>query len=78
MGARAASTSMCSITLFEEQKAELVKDLGGSYSADIGDLDHRQPDILMECGGAPALMPEVLARTAPAGNPMSCRGYRAG
>ena len=52
---------------FEEAKAELVKDLGGSYSADISDLDHRQPDILMECSGAPALVPEVLARTAPAG-----------
>jgi glucose 1-dehydrogenase len=52
---------------FEGAKAELVKDLGGSYSADISDLDHRQPDILMECSGAPALMPEVLARTAPAG-----------
>ena len=63
---------------FEEAKAELVKDLGGSYSADISDLDHRQPDILMECSGAPALMPEVLARTAPARNPMSCRGYRTG
>src|SRR5712691_4907943 len=40
---------------FEGAKAELVKDLGGTYSANISELDHRQPDILMECSGAPVL-----------------------
>jgi glucose 1-dehydrogenase len=52
---------------FESAKAELVKDLGGTYCANIDELDDGQPDILMECSGAPPLVAEVLARTAPAG-----------
>jgi threonine dehydrogenase-like Zn-dependent dehydrogenase len=52
---------------FEEAKAELVNGLGGTYDANISNLDHLRPDILMECSGAPALVAEVLARTAPAG-----------
>jgi glucose 1-dehydrogenase len=44
-----------------------VKDLGGTYCANIDELDDGQPDILMECSGAPPLVAEVLARTAPAG-----------
>jgi threonine dehydrogenase-like Zn-dependent dehydrogenase len=52
---------------FERAKSELVKDLGGTYCANIDELDDGQPDILMECSGAPPLVAEVLARTAPAG-----------
>ena len=52
---------------YEATKAKLVADLGGTYDADIGKLDRLRPDILMECSGAPALIAEVLARTAPAG-----------
>jgi threonine dehydrogenase-like Zn-dependent dehydrogenase len=52
---------------FEGTKAELVKDLGGTYDANISNLEHLRPDILMECSGAPALIAEVLACTAPAG-----------
>src|ERR1700730_9230289 len=33
---------------FERAKSELVKDLGGTYCANIDELDDGQPDILME------------------------------
>jgi threonine dehydrogenase-like Zn-dependent dehydrogenase len=50
------------------KKAELVRRLGGSYHTDgIGIVDHLRPDVLMECTGAPALIVEILGRTAPAG-----------
>jgi threonine dehydrogenase-like Zn-dependent dehydrogenase len=52
---------------FEATKAELVQGLGGTYDANLSKLDHLRPDILMECSGAPALIAQVLARTAPAG-----------
>jgi threonine dehydrogenase-like Zn-dependent dehydrogenase len=48
-------------------KAQLVKDIGGTYVDDTGILERLRPDILMECSGAPALVAKVLAQTAPAG-----------
>jgi threonine dehydrogenase-like Zn-dependent dehydrogenase len=49
-------------------KAELVRALGATYhtsgSAAIASI---QPDVLMECTGAPELIRDVLGRTAPAG-----------
>jgi threonine dehydrogenase-like Zn-dependent dehydrogenase len=48
-------------------KAQLVKDIGGTYADDPALLERLQPDILMECSGAPALVAKVLAQTAPAG-----------
>jgi threonine dehydrogenase-like Zn-dependent dehydrogenase len=48
-------------------KAQLVKDIGGVYADDPALLERLQPDILMECSGAPALVAKVLAQTAPAG-----------
>jgi threonine dehydrogenase-like Zn-dependent dehydrogenase len=47
-------------------KADLVHQLGGTYHAG-GRLIDLQPDILMECTGAPALIGEIFGRTAPAG-----------
>ncbi len=52
----------------DENKADLVRRLGGSYEVGgIEIVDRVQPDILMECSGAPALIAEILGRTAPAG-----------
>jgi len=48
-------------------KEALVRDLGGSYHSDAGVLSQLAPDIVMECTGAPALIKECLAATAPAG-----------
>ena len=49
-------------------KADLVESLGATYHAGgLNCIDDLQPDILMECSGAPSLIAEVLARTAPAG-----------
>lgn len=48
-------------------KDQLVKAIGGSYADDPDLLERLQPDILMECSGAPALVAKVLAQTAPAG-----------
>ena len=49
-------------------KPALVRDLGGTYHADgIAGLDGFEPDIVMECTGAPTLIRDVLGRTAPDG-----------
>jgi glucose 1-dehydrogenase len=49
-------------------KADLVGQLGGTYHTDgVEIIDRLQPDVLMECTGAPALIVELLGRTAPAG-----------
>jgi threonine dehydrogenase-like Zn-dependent dehydrogenase len=48
-------------------KADLVRQLGGTYYAEGRLGDRLQPDILMECTGSPALIGETFGRTAPAG-----------
>ena len=49
-------------------KPALVDALGGTYHAKgIEELDGLEPDILMECTGAPAVIRDVLGRTAPDG-----------
>jgi glucose 1-dehydrogenase len=48
-------------------KPALVKGLGGTYYTDLKALDGFEPDILMECTGAPALIRDILGRTAPDG-----------
>jgi threonine dehydrogenase-like Zn-dependent dehydrogenase len=49
-------------------KADLVRELGGTYhTSGIEMIDRLRPDIVMECTGAPALIVELLGRTAPAG-----------
>jgi glucose 1-dehydrogenase len=52
---------------YQLAKEQLVRDLGGTYEAKVGALGHLEPDILMECTGAPALISELLAHTGPAG-----------
>jgi glucose 1-dehydrogenase len=52
----------------DDKKADLVRQLGGTYhTGGIEVVDRLQPDVLMECTGAPALIAEILGRTAPAG-----------
>jgi glucose 1-dehydrogenase len=51
----------------DDNKADLVQRLGGTYSAGGKLMDDQRPDILMECTGAPALIGEIFDRTAPAG-----------
>jgi threonine dehydrogenase-like Zn-dependent dehydrogenase len=47
-------------------KSSLVRELGGTFHTDgVAALNHVQPDILMECTGAPALIGNVLRHTAP-------------
>jgi threonine dehydrogenase-like Zn-dependent dehydrogenase len=48
-------------------KQAIVHDLGASYHSDAGSLAELAPDILMECTGAPAVIRDCLAATAPAG-----------
>ncbi len=49
-------------------KPTLVRALGGAYHADgMAELEALQPDILMECTGAPEIIRDVLGRTAPTG-----------
>jgi glucose 1-dehydrogenase len=48
-------------------KQAIVRDLGASYHSDAGSLADLAPDILMECTGAPAVIRDCLAATAPAG-----------
>jgi glucose 1-dehydrogenase len=49
-------------------KPALVRDLGGTYHTNgIAGLDGFEPDIVMECTGAPAVIRDVLGRTAPDG-----------
>ena len=52
----------------DENKADLVRQLGGTYhTGGIEIVDRVPPDVLMECTGVPALIAEILGRTAPAG-----------
>jgi threonine dehydrogenase-like Zn-dependent dehydrogenase len=51
----------------DANKADLVARLGGTYHAGGELIDGLRPDVLMECTGAPALIGEILGRTAPAG-----------
>jgi glucose 1-dehydrogenase len=48
-------------------KEAIVRDLGATYHSDAGSLANLAPDILMECTGAPAVIRDCLAATAPAG-----------
>jgi glucose 1-dehydrogenase len=52
----------------DDQKADIVQQLGGTYhTGGIELVDRLRPDVLMECTGAPALIGEILGRTAPGG-----------
>jgi threonine dehydrogenase-like Zn-dependent dehydrogenase len=52
----------------EGTKVDLVRRLGGTYqTGGLEIIDRLRPDILMECTGAPAVIAEILGRTAPAG-----------
>jgi threonine dehydrogenase-like Zn-dependent dehydrogenase len=47
-------------------KSSLVRDLGGTFHAGGAEVvDRIQPDILMECTGAPALIRDILASNVP-------------
>lgn len=49
-------------------KRRLLDALGATYHAEsLKDLDGFEPDILMECTGAPSVVRDVLGRTATAG-----------
>lgn len=51
-----------------ENKADLVRRLGGTYHVDGTDIiEQLRPDILMECTGAPAVIAAALGCTGPAG-----------
>ena len=41
--------------------------LGATYHNDLDRLQDIEPDIVIECTGAPLLIRELLGRTAPAG-----------
>jgi glucose 1-dehydrogenase len=50
------------------QKRRLLDALGATYHAEsLKNLNGFQPDILMECSGAPSVVRDVLGRTAAAG-----------
>jgi threonine dehydrogenase-like Zn-dependent dehydrogenase len=48
-------------------KPALARELGATYHTDGGDMARLQPDIVMECTGAPAVIRDCLGVTAPAG-----------
>lgn len=49
-------------------KPTLVRTLGATYHADgMSDIAGLEPDVLIECTGAPAVIRDVLGRTAPDG-----------
>jgi threonine dehydrogenase-like Zn-dependent dehydrogenase len=49
-------------------KSSLVRDLGGTFHTEgIEVVDRIQPDILMECTGAPKLIRDILASNVPGG-----------
>jgi len=48
-------------------KPALVRALGATYHTDAADLKALQPNILIECTGAPAVIRDILGHTAPAG-----------
>jgi len=50
------------------EKRRIVHDIGGKFHlGSLSDLDDFRPDILMECTGAPAVVCDVLGRTASGG-----------
>jgi glucose 1-dehydrogenase len=52
----------------EGPKPELVRDLGGQYHAgDLSILERLEPDIIIECTGATAVIADAVTRTAPSG-----------
>jgi threonine dehydrogenase-like Zn-dependent dehydrogenase len=52
----------------EGSKPALVRDLGATYHApDVGALRDLEPDIVLECTGASAVVLEVMQHTASAG-----------
>ncbi len=51
-----------------KDKKQLVNDLGGTFHlGSLADLDGLEPDILMECTGAPPVLRDALGRTAASG-----------
>jgi len=49
-------------------KESLVRELGGTFHVgDVASVGELQPDIVIECTGAPAIIHDVLGMTAPAG-----------
>jgi threonine dehydrogenase-like Zn-dependent dehydrogenase len=50
-------------------KPDLVRDLGATYhdSTVVDTLEHLAPDIIMECTAAPALIRDLIGRTAATG-----------
>ncbi len=49
-------------------KPKLIRDLGGTHHAGtLADVAGLDPDIVIECTGAPAVIAQVLGRTAPSG-----------
>ena len=51
----------------EGPKPALARELGATYHTDGGDMARLQPDIVMECTGAPSVIRDCLGVTAPAG-----------
>ena len=51
----------------EGPKPALARELGATYHSDGGDMARLQPDIVMECTGAPSVIRDCLGVTAPAG-----------
>ncbi|MGA2894481.1 MAG: glucose 1-dehydrogenase [Xanthobacteraceae bacterium] len=50
------------------EKRKIVQDLGGSfYIGSVTDLAGLEPDILMECTGAPSVVRDAFGRIAPVG-----------
>jgi glucose 1-dehydrogenase len=47
-------------------KSKLVQDLGGTFHVDgIAAIDRVEPDVLIECTGAPQLIRDILGRSTP-------------
>jgi threonine dehydrogenase-like Zn-dependent dehydrogenase len=51
----------------EGLKPALVRALGGKHYPDVADIETLQPDVVMECTGAPAIVRRMLACTAASG-----------
>jgi glucose 1-dehydrogenase len=50
------------------EKRKIVEQIGGTFHLEsLADLDGLNPDILMECTGAPSVVRDALGRTAPGG-----------
>jgi threonine dehydrogenase-like Zn-dependent dehydrogenase len=51
-----------------QEKRVIIRELGGTFHlGGLGDLDGIEPDILMECTGAPVVVRDALGRTASGG-----------